>query len=83
MNFTIRDIDAAVVRVLDERAKQKNLSRNTYLKQLLEAHVTISNTDDSFDKYERLVQLVLSALEESNHTITEISKLLEERSSSK
>ena len=53
MDIFIRDVDPHAVKKIDEWAKKKNVSRQVYLKELIEKATMlemISNADDSFEK---------------------------------
>ncbi len=53
MDIFIRDVDPHAVKKIDEWAKKKNVSRQVYLKELIEKATMlemISNAEDSFEK---------------------------------
>ena len=81
MEIRVRDVDPMIVKQIDEKAKKLKLSRQKYLKQLLENHVMIKEINsremeykNTLDKNTEVLFMVGEQLKES----TEILKILME-----
>ena len=79
MEIRVRDVDPMIVKQIDEKAKKLKLSRQKYLKQLLENHVMIKEINsremeykNTLDKNSEILFMVGEQLKES----TEILKIL-------
>jgi len=79
LEIRVRDVDPMIVKQIDEKAKKLKLSRQKYLKQLLENHVMIKEINsremeykNTLDKNSEILFMVGEQLKES----TEILKIL-------
>ena len=71
MELKIRDVSPSVVKELDEKAKKMNISRQKYLKELLENHITVNQINDR----ERMLQ---DTLNQTAFLMNIVSERLEE-----
>ncbi|WP_298830061.1 hypothetical protein [uncultured Planococcus sp.] len=79
MDLLIRDIDPHAVKKIDEWAKKKKVSRQIYLKELIEKATMlemISNAEDSFEKQLQVNTLFLEKTSDSLDGLVEILKEL-------
>lgn len=76
MDCIIRNIDVVAVKKIDELARKKGISRNEYLKQLIEAHAMSGLTDNATDKYSQLVQETLSLWRDVINQINEMKSAM-------
>ncbi|MBT2583125.1 hypothetical protein [Planococcus sp. ISL-109] len=79
MDLLIRDIDPHAVKKIDEWAKKKNVSRQVYLKELIEKATMlemISNAEDSFEKQLQVNTLFLEKTSDSLNGLVDILKEL-------
>ncbi|MYL43961.1 hypothetical protein [Virgibacillus salexigens] len=82
MDLIIRNVNPSVVKEIDEKAKKLNLSRQIYLKNMLESHSMMNDINEremelkqTLDKNTEMLYIVGKELEKS----TEIfNQLLEE-----
>lgn len=79
MDLLIRDIDPHAVKKIDEWAKKKKVSRQVYLKELIEKATMlemISSAEDSFEKQLQVNTLFLEKTSDSLSSLVEILKEL-------
>ncbi|MDJ0332669.1 hypothetical protein [Planococcus sp. S3-L1] len=79
MDLLIRDIDPHAVKKIDEWAKKKKISRQVYLKELIEKATMlemISNVEDSFEKQLQVNTLFLEKTSDSLNGLIDILKEL-------
>ena len=79
MDLLIRDIDPYAVKKIDEWAKKKKVSRQIYLKELIEKATMlemISNAEDSFEKQLQINTLFLEKTSDSLDGLVDILKEL-------
>lgn len=79
MDLLIRDIDPHAVKKIDEWAKKKKVSRQVYLKELIEKATMlemISNVEDSFEKQLQVNTLFLEKTSDSLNGLVDILKEL-------
>ena len=79
MDLLIRDIDPHAVKKIDEWAKKKKVSRQVYLKELIEKATMlemISNAEDSFEKQLQVNTLFLEKTSDSLNGLVDILKEL-------
>lgn len=73
----IRNVDAAVLLRLEQQAASKDLSRNAYIKRLLEKTAYYGEIEDSENKYASLVAQVLEYLKINSDSLDRLSSLLD------
>lgn len=78
MNLNIRGVDPMAVKKIDELAKRKMVSRNTYIKQILETSAALDELNALHSRYEQLIQTILVALQDNTNTLQEVMLRLEE-----
>ncbi len=75
MNLLIRDLEPYAVQKIDELAKRSELSRNTYLKRLIESASVIDELRDQEERYARLVEMLSGVISENTIVMEKISQL--------
>lgn len=78
MDIIIRDIDAAIVKIIDDRAKEKKVSRNKLLKEILLEEVTVGNNLESKKRYDELLNESIITIRENNELMDTLNIRLEE-----
>ena len=79
MDLFIRDVDPHAVKKIDEWAKKKKVSRQVYLKELIEKATMlemISDADNSFEKQLQVNTLFMEKTADSLDNLVEILKEL-------
>lgn len=74
----IRNIRSNVLLEIDARASKKKLSREEYLRQLLETHVMSDVVAYEVNRYSELVEKVLLVTEKNSRLYQEILPILDE-----
>lgn len=81
-NIVIRNIPAKTIAGLDDFAKQNNLSREEYIRQLLDHHVMYAEVEGLHKSYELLVQEVahdmITALNENTRVLDQFIEMQKE-----
>lgn len=65
-NIVIKNIDDRLYFLLDSESKNKGISKNKLLKEILESYFLDSNTKNIEEKYQALVQENLKVINENN-----------------
>lgn len=79
MDVLIRDVDPHAVKKIDEWAKKKDVSRQIYLKELIEKATLlemISQADNSFEKQLQVNTLFLEKASDSMNDLVGVLKEL-------
>jgi polyribonucleotide nucleotidyltransferase len=76
MEIKIRNLDPSIVKSIDEKAKKHNLSRQHYLKDLIENYVMINDLNEremelknTLDKNTEMILILGKQLEKNNELI--------------
>lgn len=75
----IRNVDAIVIAKLDELARKKGISRNTYVKTQLEQFCIMAEIKQQEEKYVTIINSLTELLIENTNTMITVKRLLEER----
>lgn len=78
MDVKIRDVDPYAVKKIDQWAKEKGLSRQIYLKNLLESLTTIDIHSNVIDRYEKQLEVNTLFLEKTSDTMSELLEVMKE-----
>lgn len=78
MDVKIRDVDPYAVKKIDQWAKEKGLSRQIYLKNLLESLTTIDIHSNIIDRYEKQLEVNTLFLEKTSDTMSELLEVMKE-----
>lgn len=78
MEVRIRNVDPYTVKKIDQWAKEKGLSRQVYLKNLLENLTTIDIHSNVIDRYEKQLEVNTLFLEKTSDTISELLEVMKE-----
>lgn len=76
MNFTVRGIDAAALKKIDDLARKKGQSRNTFICEALESLAILSELKAMEDKYKNLVEVVADIVKVNTDAINRNSEIL-------
>lgn len=78
MEVKIRNVEPTAVKKIDELARKKGLSRNEYLKNVIEDFSILEMKDNHVDRMEK--QLVANTLlmEKTSNTLDELVSVLKE-----
>lgn len=76
MNFTVRGIDAAALKKIDDLARKKGQSRNTFVCEALESLAILSELKAMEDKYKNLVEVVADIVKVNTDAINRNSEIL-------
>lgn len=81
MNLLLRDLNPAIVKAIDEKAKKSNQSRQVYLKDMIENHVMLKDFNDreaelkeSLERNTNVIHLVQKQLEKNNEILEELTE---------
>lgn len=78
LEIKIRGINPHAVKKIDELAKEKNLSRNEYLKNVLEELSFIEMNDNVNDRMEKQIQINNIVLKKNTDSMDELVSVLKE-----
>ena len=78
MEIKIRGINPHAVKKIDELAKEKNLSRNEYLKNVLEELSFLEMNDNVNDRMEKQIQINNIVLKKNTDSMDELVSVLKE-----
>ncbi|MCZ2260755.1 hypothetical protein [Sporosarcina sp. G11-34] len=78
MEVRIRDVDPYTVKKIDQWAKEKGISRQVYLKNLLDSLTTIDIHSNVIDKYEKQLEVNTLFLEKTSDTMSELLEVIKE-----
>ena len=69
MNISVRGLDAAVVKKIDELARKNKVSREEYIRRYLTKVSELEDIQNIDEKYHNLVDAVVDRLEQANDII--------------
>ena len=78
MEIKIRGINPHAVKKIDELAKEKNLSRNEYLKNTLEELSFLQMKDNVNDRMEKQIQANNIFMQRNSESLDELVSVLKE-----
>lgn len=78
MDILLRDIDAVAVQKIDELAKKKGVSRNEYLRQILENYSVLTAQNSIINHLEKQIETNNILLAETTKTLDELVSILKE-----
>lgn len=78
MDIIIRDIDPAIIRTIDEKAKQIHISRQQYLLQQINRMATIDVFREERDEYSTLVKNIAKIIGQNTEQLNDFTKAIEE-----
>lgn len=78
MDVLIRDVDPHAVKKIDEWAKKKNVSRQIYLKELIEKATLLEMVSTADNSFEKQLQVNTLFLEKTSDSVNELVGLLKE-----
>lgn len=76
MDIFLRNIDPIVVKIFDEMAKKKSISRQEFLKSLLEKNAYEKDVDEKEARLEMIISKNIEAMEQMNNSVTRLENLL-------
>lgn len=76
MELKIRNIDPFVVKTFDELAKKKSISRQEFLKSLLEKIAYEKDVDEKEARLEMIISKNIEVMEQMNNSVTRLENLL-------
>ena len=76
MDIFSRNIDPIVVKKFDEMAKKKSISRQEFLKSLLEKNAYEKDVDEKEARLEMIISKNIEAMEQMNNSVTRLENLL-------
>lgn len=77
MNISVRGLDAAVVKKIDELARKNKVSREEYIRRYLTKVSELEDIQNIDEKYHNLVDAVVDRLEQANDIIESNTLVLE------
>ena len=77
MNMSVRGLDAAVVKKIDELARKNKVSREEYIRRYLTKVSELEDIQNIDEKYHNLVDAVVDRLEQANDIIESNTLALE------
>ena len=77
MNISVRGLDAAVVKKIDELARKNKVSREEYIRRYLTKVSELEDIQNIDEKYHNLVDAVVDRLEQANDIIESKTLALE------
>jgi len=78
MDVLIRDIDPHAVKKIDEWAKKKDLSRQAYLKELIEKATLLEMVSQADNSFEKQLQVNTLFLEKTSDSMNDLVSVLKE-----
>ncbi|ANU28570.1 hypothetical protein [Planococcus versutus] len=76
MDILIRDVDPHAMKKIDEWAKKKNLSRQSYLKELIEKTTLLEMVSQADNSFEKQLQVNTLFMEKTSDSVYELVDLL-------
>lgn len=77
MNISVRGLNAAVVKKIDELARKNKVSREEYIRRYLTKVSELEDIQNIDEKYHNLVDAVVDRLEQANDIIESNTLALE------
>lgn len=78
MEVKIRNVEPAAVKKIDELARKKGLSRNEYLKNVVEDFSILEMKDNHVDRMEKQLAANSLLMEKTSNTLDELVSVLKE-----
>ncbi|MED4882780.1 ribbon-helix-helix protein, CopG family [Bacillus smithii] len=78
MDIKIRKLNPAIVRQIDELAKEKNLSREEYLRRYISNLSVVKEMKEQQQKYEELLQKTLEVIQKNTIAMNRMINLIDE-----
>lgn len=78
MDVLIRDVDPHAVKKIDEWAKKKNVSRQIYLKELVEKATLLEMVAQADNSFEKQLQVNTLFLEKASDSMNDLVGVLKE-----
>lgn len=77
MEIKIRNINPTTVQRINELAKKKNISRNEYLRHMLETFTALEEFKTFQEQYKNLIDNYSMVVEKNTAVLSEIVEILE------
>lgn len=78
MEIKIRGLNPHAVKKIDELAKEKSISRNEYLKNVLEELSFLEMKDNVNDRLEKQIQINNIVMQKNSESLDELVSILKE-----
>lgn len=78
MEIKIRGVDPMAVKKIDEWARDKGISRQVYLKELLESMTVMDIHSNTFGRLEKQLEVNTMFLEKTSDTLDELVGIMKE-----
>lgn len=78
MELKIRNVNPKTVSALDDLAKEKKMSRSSYLRFILDNFVVLNAFNSFEERYKNLVDKSLAVIENNSKALQKIHSLVEE-----
>lgn len=78
MDVLIRDVDPHAVKKIDEWAKKKDMSRQIYLKELIEKATLLEMVSQADNSFEKQLQVNTLFLEKASDSMNDLVGILKE-----
>ncbi|HDR8064167.1 ribbon-helix-helix protein, CopG family [Bacillus thuringiensis] len=78
MNVLIRDLDASLVKRIDELAKQKKISRQEFLHRYISNLAVLQDMKDLQDKHIELQKQSMILIKQNTQTMNRILQVIED-----
>ncbi|HEF1900592.1 ribbon-helix-helix protein, CopG family [Bacillus cereus group sp. MYBK108-2] len=78
MNVLIRDLDASLVKRIDELAKAKKISRQEFLHRYISNLAVLQDMKDLQDKHIELQKQSMNLIKQNTQTMNRVLRVIEE-----
>jgi arsenate reductase-like glutaredoxin family protein len=78
MDVLIRDVDPHAVKKIDDWAKKKDMSRQAYLKELIEKATLLEMVSQADNSFEKQLQVNTLFLEKASDSMSDLVGVLKE-----
>ncbi|MGA5675881.1 hypothetical protein ACPCKQ_29070 [Bacillus bombysepticus] len=78
MNVLIRDLDASLVKRIDEQAKAKKISRQEFLHRYISNLAVLEDMKDMQDKFTELQKQNMILIKQNSQTMNRMLRVIEE-----
>ncbi len=78
MDIIIRNLDPKIIRTIEQMAEEKELSRNTFLIQMLEEMTSMQTFTEMESRYKMLLEKCLDVIQNNTLALQKISARDEE-----
>lgn len=77
MDIVIRDIDPIAIKKIDELAKKQNISRNSFLVNMIQNYTALEEFKSFEDRYQSIIDKCLRVVEKNTEAMQKVLEIVE------